>query len=49
MMGDVPLAMAYVKIQKWEDLYEPDVALNRGTLFAQLDKPFLGMEAIPRG
>lgn len=38
------LAMAYVPVQKWQDLYEPDVALARGTLFAELDKPFVGEE-----
>ena len=34
------LAMAYVPQQNWRNLYSPEVALNRGTLFAELDKPF---------
>lgn len=38
------LAMAYVPMQTWQNLYEPDVALARGTLFAELDKPFVGEE-----
>lgn len=38
------LAMAYVPVQQWQDIYEPEVALARGTLFAQLDKPFIGEE-----
>ena len=39
---ETPLAMAYVPMQKFADLYEPDKALEAGTLFAALDKPFLG-------
>ncbi len=42
----VSLAMAYVPIQQWGDLYDIDVGLQRGTIFAQLDKPFLGREAL---
>lgn len=38
------LAMAYVPMQQWRMLYEPDVAAARGTLFAELDKPFIGEE-----
>lgn len=40
------LAMAFVPYQTWEKAYEPDVALERGTLFPALDKPFLGKEAL---
>lgn len=43
---DVPLAMAYVPLQRWRMLYEGDVALTRGTLFHELDKPFIGEEAL---
>ncbi len=42
------LAMAYVPLQNWKEIYEPDVALERGTIFAQLDLPFLGKEGLPR-
>lgn len=34
--------MAYVPLQKWEDLYEAEAGLGRGTIFAQLDLPFVG-------
>lgn len=34
--------MAYVPWQYWSDIYEPCKALERGTLFAILDKPFKG-------
>ena len=36
---DMPLAYAYVPIQRWRMLYEPERALVRGTLFEELDKP----------
>ena len=36
---DKPLAYAYVPIQRWRMLYEPERALMRGTLFEELDKP----------
>ena len=36
------LAMAYVPWQKWENIYCPDKGLKRGTIFADLDKPFYG-------
>ena len=38
-----PLAMAYVRKQSWRRIYKPDVALTRGTLFNELDKPFSGV------
>ena len=42
------LAMAYVPNQEWGSLYDPDVALARGTLFQNLDLPWIGEEALPR-
>ena len=41
-VDQLPLAMAYLPMQKWEMLYEPEMALRRGTLFAKLDLPFVG-------
>ena len=38
----LPLAMAYVPMQRWKNVYANDVALNRGTLFPELDLPFTG-------
>lgn len=43
------LAMAYVPDQKWRKLYSGEVALKRGTLFSELDKPFIGEEAVCSG
>lgn len=34
--------MSYVPWQKWEDIYCMEKALERGTIFEQLDKPFMG-------
>ena len=44
-----PLAMAYVRKQSWRRIYKPDVALARGTLFNELDKPFSGVGIGGRG
>lgn len=33
------LAMVYSPVQYWRDIYDMDRALERGTLFAELDKP----------
>ena len=40
--GDMVLAMAYVPMQTWCDLYDSHEALARGTQFPELDKPFFG-------
>nr|WP_243119040.1 spore coat associated protein CotJA [Roseburia sp. 1XD42-69] len=36
------LAMAYVPMQSFQALYEPCEALKNGTIFSELNKPFLG-------
>ena len=38
----ISLAMMYVPYQKFENLYDADTALSRGTLFKSLDLPFYG-------
>ena len=35
------IAMAYVPWQQFSSVYEPDRALSAGTIFPELDKPFL--------
>ena len=40
------LGMAYVPMQRFEKLYQPDVGLSRGTIFQALDFPFLGEVAV---
>ena len=46
-IDNLPLAIAYVPPQKWQTTYDPNVALERGTIFPELDIPFLGKEGIP--
>lgn len=41
MRDDFALAMAYVPWQYFGNVYEPDKALLVGTIFPELDKPFL--------
>lgn len=45
---NTPLAMAYVPFQKFGNVFEPEVAFRTGTLFPELDKPFLGSGGIMR-
>jgi len=40
--GDMVVAMAYVPMQNWNNVYDPCEALSRGTQFSDLDKPFYG-------
>ena len=42
------LAMAYVPIQNFQCLYDPPKGLHAGTIFAELDKPFLGTGGVLR-
>ena len=38
----ITLGMAYVPPQKWRMLYEPKDGFARGTIFEELDFPFVG-------
>lgn len=43
LAGGAPsLAMVYCPRQYWRAILTPDEALKRGTLFAELDRPFMG-------
>ena len=37
----LPLAMAWFSFQQYESVYNPEDAMKRGTLFPELDKPFM--------
>lgn len=41
-MDTFPLAMAYVPMQQFQSIYELDEALQNGTVFPELNKPFMG-------
>ena len=40
--GEIKLAIATVPMQIWRKTYSPDKALCAGTMFAELDLPFMG-------
>ncbi len=42
-MEDFPVAMAYVPWQNWHTVYDLERGLSCGTIFPELDKPFLGV------
>ena len=42
MLEGEPLAMAYVPWQNWKKIYDIEKGFSRGTIFEELDKPFLG-------
>ena len=35
------LAMARVEMQTWQKIYDPEKGFQRGTIFCELDLPFL--------
>lgn len=39
---DMVLAMAYVPAQQWNTLFEMEEGFARGTVFPELEKPFMG-------
>ena len=39
-LSDFPLGMVYSPIQEWRNAYDVQTALERGTLFRDLDKPW---------
>ena len=44
-----PLGYSYTPIQRWRMLYRPAEGLSRGTLFSELDLPFMGMSVTKGG
>ena len=42
-LSSMPLAMAYVPWQEWQNIYEAEKGFHRGTIFEELDKPFKGI------
>ena len=47
--GKMVLAMAYVPVQEWGDLYDEGVALSNGTLIPDLNLPFTGRKQVRNG
>jgi hypothetical protein len=46
--AEFPVAMAYVPWQKLTSVYEPDKALEIGTIFPELNLPFYGGRGLGR-
>ena len=44
-----PLAMVYAPLQKFDNLYDKETALGQGTLFSELDLPFMGESVVKGG
>ena len=44
-----PLGMVYSPIQEWRNAYDTETALERGTLFRELDMPFYGDRKSAKG
>jgi len=36
------IAICFVPVQEWEQIYDEDTAFSAGTVFPSLNKPFLG-------
>ena len=41
-LDGLPIAMAYVPWQHWKDVYDLCEGLEKGTIFPELYKPFIG-------
>ena len=44
-----PLAMVYAPLQSFRNLYDRDTALQKGTVFTELDLPFMGQSVMKGG
>lgn len=47
-LAGMPVAMAYVPWQFFHETFEPDKALQCGTIFPELSKPFCGKGGCPK-
>ncbi len=43
-VDNLALAMAYVPMQQFKNVYELDEGLRYGTIFPELNKPFMGLK-----
>lgn len=44
-----PLASMYAPLQKFKEIYDKETALHQGTLFSELDLPFMGASVVKGG
>ncbi len=48
MFSNYPLGMAYVPRQKFINLYDWETGFSQGTIFTELDKPFMAASCMGR-
>ncbi len=48
-LAEHPLASVYAPLQQFRDLYDRDTALSKGTIFSELDLPFMGRSVAKGG
>ena len=48
-LRDYPLGMVYAPLQEFRNLYDRDKALRQGTIFRELDLPFMGESVANNG
>lgn len=46
--SDMSLGMAYVPWQTWRDIYDAEKGFSQGTIFQELNMPFLGKGGVRR-
>ena len=44
-----PLASVYAPLQEFDDIYDINTALKQGTVFKELDLPFMGNRRVTKG
>ncbi len=47
-LSDMPIAMAYVPWQKWQNIYDAEKGFYNGTIFQDLNLPFYGTGGVLR-
>lgn len=47
-LSDMPIAMAYVPWQKWQNIYDAEKGFSNGTIFQDLNLPFYGTGGVLR-
>lgn len=48
-LEDMPLAMAYVPWQRWQNIYDAEKGFCNGTIFQELNLPFRGVGGCQNG
>ena len=48
-LENYPLASVYAPLQRFQNLYDKETALQHGTIFAELDLPFMGQTVANKG